>query len=62
VARTIKLLRMLEDGLYPIDELETKLAVCARTVYRDMAVLRAAGVRVECRDGLYGIDEEGGAS
>lgn len=59
VVRVLKLLWLLEDGLYPIAELQQKLGVSARTIYRDIQILRYAGQPVECRGGLYGLDDGG---
>jgi len=49
--RIIKCLRLLEGDCYSVDDLAVHFCVSRRTVYRDLRLMAAAGVRLMRRTG-----------
>jgi biotin operon repressor len=56
-ARVVRLLLLCQDPRgVSVAEAGATLGVVARTVHRDVAVLRVSGVPVACRGGRYYVD------
>src|SRR5947209_17980002 len=56
-ARLNLLLSLLADSPRPRDELVRRLELDVRGFYRDLEVLRQAGIPVELRQGRYHLDD-----
>jgi predicted DNA-binding transcriptional regulator YafY len=62
--RLLKMERQLRTQGATVPQLMQTFGVCRRTVWRDLRVLEAAGVRVRCIEGppkepqLYVVDEQ----
>ncbi|MBY0525108.1 MAG: hypothetical protein K2R98_17010 [Gemmataceae bacterium] len=56
-ARLCQLLRLLGKGPQTRESLTRKLGKDVRSFYRDLELLRAAGIEVPLREGRYVLDE-----
>ena len=53
--RLVRLLRLVADKPLPRDALTRRLDIDVRGFYRDLGLVRTAGVRVELIDGRYAL-------
>ena len=56
--RLVRLLHLIADKPLPRDGLTRRLQIDVRGFYRDLGLIRAAGVRVNLIDGCYGLEDD----